>query len=296
MQWERVSRPGDGADCGDLKASGKTKTAYSIAASAQKDHGMTVGYVNGENQFFGDFAVAQGVNLKDLKVINGNVIEQVAEAIEGFMPYIDLFIIDSTSSLQAASSKESGIDSERPMMDAKAWARSTQFLNAAHDSTRNTIIFIDQARVGKTAHGMPGGEQASGGYALDHYSTLTAKFTAGKWLYRDGDYLTDKDAPTTTVSGQKEPAGREMKVRIEKSRVGAPFRTATLWFDFSIGDYESEFEYLKWGKHLGLIEGGIAGRYSIGSEKLHGQAKVKQYIRENLDLQQEIKEKVLASA
>jgi hypothetical protein len=169
------------------------------------------------------------------------------------------------------------------------------FLLDDFDSTRNTLILIDQARVGSLPTGMVGGEKASGGYALEHDSSLTAKFTAGKWLNREGEFLTDKDAPADTVSGMKEPAGRSMKVRIEKSRVGPPFRTAELWFDFQTGDYEPEFEYFKWAKHLQLIEGGPSW-FNIDGEKVQGQQKVKAWIRENPDFQEEVKKKVLEIA
>src|SRR6185295_14566697 len=77
------------------KASGKTKTAYAIAADAQK-LGMTAMYINAEKTYLPEFAEMQGVNLKDLRVMKGNVIEQIAEFIQASLPYIDLFIIDST--------------------------------------------------------------------------------------------------------------------------------------------------------------------------------------------------------
>lgn len=283
------------------RSSGKTKVAYSVAASAQQDHGMTVMYINSEKQFEDQFAKAQGVNTHNLKVGFGNVIEQVGELIHGALPYIDLFILDSTSTCIAAAAKESGMDSERPMLSAKAWGNVMNFILDDFDASRNTIILIDQARVGKLPTGMVGGEQASGGYALEHDSSLTAKFTASKWLFRRDGYLDDSDAAKSasskeTVSGSMEPAGRSMKVRIEKSRVGPPFRTAELWFDFKTGNYESEFEYLKWAQHFNLIEGGGAGWYSVNGSKVQGKPKIKQWIRENTDFQEEIRNKVLEVA
>lgn len=282
------------------KSTGKSKTAYSIIADAQKTHGMTCTYINAEKQFEPKLAVAQGVNLDDLYVPSGNIIEQIGELIHAALPHNDLFVLDSTSICMAAAAREAGMDSERPMMDAKAWANIMKFIFDDFDFTRNTIILIDQARVGKTAMGGFGGEQASGGYALDHDSSMTAKFSSGAWLFRKGGYLDDSDAAKSSsskesVSGQMEPSGRVTKVRIEKSRVGPPFRTATLWFDFKTADYEHEFEYMKWGQYFGLIEG--SNWYSVnGGTKLQGKANVKKWITENPDFKQEIKEKVLEIA
>jgi recombination protein RecA len=276
------------------RSSGKTKVAYSIGASAQKDHGMTVAYINAEKQFEPEFAKAQGVNLSNLDVVFGNVIEQVGEYVHASLPYIDLFILDSTSTCIAAAAKEEGIH-QRPMLAAKAWSDFMNFLMDDFDSTRNTLILIDQARVGSLPTGMVGGEKASGGYALEHDSSLTAKFTASSWLNRKEEFLTDKDTATDTVSGMKEPAGRKMKVRIEKSRVGPPFRTAELWFDFKTGDYESEFEYKKWAEHFGMLEGG-PNWYTIEGEKVQGAEKVKAWIKNNPDFQEEVKKKVLEIA
>ncbi len=280
------------------KSSGKTKTAYSIAAAAQKEYGMTVAYIDAEKQYYPGFAHMQGVDTskENFKVVYGNVIEQVGEAVEALLPYIDLFIIDSTSALKSAAAKESGIDSERPMMEAKAWTNVTGFWLDAFDPKHNTIIFIDQARVGKGWNGMPAGQQASGGYALDHYSTLTAKFTEGKHLYLKEGWLDDTEASKAAApegpTGSKEPAGKEMTVRIEKSRVGAPFRTAKLWFDFRTGDYEAEHEYLKWANYFDMFNKS-GSWYEVDGKKIQGAHKVKQYIRDNPDLQQEIKDKVL---
>jgi recombination protein RecA len=234
-------------------------------------------------------------------VTGKKVIEQISELIVAAMPYNELFIIDSTSACISAAALESGIDSERPMMDAKAWTKATQFMNDVHDPTRNTIIFIDQARTGKLPNGMFGGEQPPGGYALDHYSSITAKFTTSSWLFKKDGYLDDSDAAkalaSKTVSGQMEPSGRAMKVRIEKSRVGGPFRTATLWFDFDKGTYEEEFEYMKWAKHFGFITGGAAGWYTInGDNKIQGLGKVKQWIADNPDFRDEVRKKVLEIA
>jgi recombination protein RecA len=282
------------------KSSGKTKVAYSIAASAQNDYGMTVMYINAEKQFEEEFAKAQGVDTHNLKVATGNVIEQVGELIHGALPYIDLFVLDSTSACIASAAKESSMDSERPMLSAKAWANVLNFIKDDFDPTRNTIVFIDQARVGSLPTGMVGGEKAPGGYALDHDSSLTAKFTASSWLFRKDGFLDNSDAAKgaaskETVSGSMEPAGRSMKVRIEKSRVGPPFRTAELWFDFKTGNYENEFEYMKWGQHFGLIEGSTW--YTVnGGTKVQGKQKVKEYIRQNPDFQEEIKKKVLEVA
>lgn len=278
------------------KSSGKTLTSLNIISDAQSK-GMKCAYVNAEKQFHEGFAKMQGIETKELYVPDVNVIEQCCTLLHDTLPHIDLFVVDSASSLYSQAEAEADIEQNLPMKRALAWTNGMFHVLDAFDYTHNTIIFIDQVRVGKIAGtGMVGGENPPGGNAIGHHSSMTAKFTPGKWLFKSGNHLTDNDdAAEVTVSGQKEPRGREIKVRVEKSRVGAPFRTATLWLDFNGMRYDPWFEYQKWGTHLGIIEKN-GSWYQIGNHKVQGSNKLRDLIIEDKDLQKEIKDLVLANA
>ena len=77
------------------------------------------------------------------------------------------------------------------------------------------------------------------------------------------------------MSGQIEPAGMEIKIRVEKSRVCRPFRTATLRLDLDSMVFDETFEMVKAAKHYGIIDNPSVGRYEYEGHKMHGERAVR---------------------
>jgi hypothetical protein len=126
---------------------------------------------------------------------------------------------------------------------------------------------------------------------------MTVHFRRGSWLYRDKNgNLTDDPVVINTLSGQKEPDGLEFQARIEKSRVGRPFRTARLRIDFDDMGYDTFYELAQAAIHYGAVEKSGAWYYlldengeRVEDEKgLHGVGKLRERIESDLDLRAKI--------
>lgn len=125
----------------------------------------------------------------------------------------------------------------------------------------NTAILIDQMSMNFGGKGkMRGGatEEPKGGKFLGFLSSMSLKFERGKWLFYDknGELTDDGEKAVAKLNshGQIEPAGQEIKVRCEKSRVGRPLLAATLHFDAEAFDFDRDWEFVKAAKDLGIVE------------------------------------------
>jgi recombination protein RecA len=65
-------------------SSGKSVKCWNVIANAQK-MGMTCAYYNAEKQFTEDFAKQHGVDTHNLMILQGTVIEDIGEILEGLM-------------------------------------------------------------------------------------------------------------------------------------------------------------------------------------------------------------------
>lgn len=284
------------------KSSGKSMIAWNVIANAQAK-GMTCAYYNLEKQYHKDFVQARGVNVDELEIVQGTNIEQLCTFFMNTLPYIDVHVFDSCSVGNSQKELNADLEEYRPMSKAAAWQDGFERSMEYFDDSRNVQIYIDHERkAGGAITGKMTGPSsyAPGGTFLEHHPDLTIKFTAGKWLYSKNGYLTDDDKTTVkdavdNVSGQKEPSGREIKARVEKSRVCRPFRTATMWLDYDNMKFDHEYEIIKAGKYYELISGGPW--HSVeGVEKKMQEPTLRQYLRDNPDFVDKITERYMQDA
>jgi hypothetical protein len=140
-----------------------------------------------------------------------------------------------------------------------------------------------------------GGEDPAGGKVFDYQSSMSVLFKKSKWIFRNKDGFLDEGAPQEKgMSGQIEPAGYEVKCRVEKSRVCRPFRTATMRLDLDTLQFDRPFEYAKAAVHFGIMEQRGAYFY-YGDQKFQGAKALRKFLAENQDVQDEIREKSLVA-
>lgn len=273
----------------------KTLTALNVIAEAQK-LGLSCAYYNIEKQYDPVFAQIRGVNPSDLAIVEGTTIEEIGDKMEALMGVVHLHIIDSCTIAVSEDELNADVRDWRPGLSARAWGKVFRRINERFDHHENTILLLDQVR----SNFKPGGgEVAAGGNILDHQSSMTAHFTKGSWLYRDASgFLTDdKKHAEKGMSGQMEPAGQAIKVRVDKSRVGRPLLTATMWLDFESLQFDSEYEYIKAGQHHNILVPTKPGGswYEVNGEKVQGMPGLRKLLREDVDVKDEIREKLLAT-
>lgn len=95
------------------------------------------------------------------------------------------------------------------------------------------------------------------------------------------------------------PHGREIKIRVEKSSVCRPFRTATLHYDLDNLVYDRTYEYQKAAIYYRIIEqSGGYYYYGQGDKRvtLHGVKKLREFIEKNPLLRKRVHKIALDSA
>src|SRR3954463_11007864 len=278
-------------------SSTKTLTAFAVIAEAQK-LGLSCAYYNVEKQYVPDFVAERGVDISKLDVVEGTSVEEIGEQMESLLAVTHVHVIDSCSIAVSEDELNADIRDWRPGISARAWGKVFRRLNKRFDHFQNTVILIDQVRVSFRT----GAEEAPGGRILDHQSSMTVYFKKGGWLFRNEQgHLDDKAKQHKGVSGQSEPAGIEIKARVEKSRVCRPLRTATMRFDMDELSFDRTFELVKAAKHYKIVESSGSGYYYYtvpGSGKkitLRGEPALRDFIKGDLTLQDHIRDTALAA-
>jgi len=278
-------------------SSTKTLTTYEVIRNAQA-LGFTCAYYNVEKQYDPLFVAARGVDTKALTIVEGTTIEEIGDKMETLVGVCHLHVIDSCTYAVSEDELNADLRDWRPGIAARAWGKVFRRINERFDHFQNTVILIDQVRVSFRT----GAEEAPGGRILDHQSSMTVYFKKGGWLFRNEQgHLDDKAKQHKGVSGQSEPAGIEIKARVEKSRVCRPLRTATMRFDMDELSFDRTFELVKAAKHYKIVESSGSGYYYYtvpGSGKkitLRGEPALRDFIKGDLTLQDHIRDTALAA-
>lgn len=274
----------------------KTMTALGCIAEAQRQ-GLRCVLFNAEKRYEQEFAKELGVDTKALHIVTQTSIEAIGDIWESLLGVAHLFVIDSCSVCVSEDELNCDIRDWRPGINARAWGKVFRRINERFDPIDNTAILIDQVRVDfKT-----GGENPAGGRIFDHQSSMSVLFKAGKWLYRNEEGILDADHKQNKgADGQTTPAGREIKIRIEKSSVCRPFRTATRHYDLDSLAYDHVWELLRAAKHYNIVTGD-RGNYQYIDEdgtvtKIRGEKGLREFIGGSEDLQSYIRQTAIDAA
>jgi RecA/RadA recombinase len=251
--------------------------------------GMDVIYYNVEQQFDVEFVEAAGVNIDKLRVVDDTVIEVVGDTLENMIAVgADMHIIDSTTS--AITLEELNMDTSeyRRGLEARRWSLMLRRAKQRFKDN-NTGIFISQVRIDQKTQA----EYAPGGKYLDHAADLVVHYKAGRKLFLDKNGVLrapDETEAAKTLSGLKEPDGREVTCQVEKSRVGRPFLTARMRLGFQGMKIDRMFELKEAAVWHGIVEK-KNGWYTLPSgKKCNGEAAIRDAIAEDGGLQQQIRE------
>lgn len=269
----------------------KTLTALNVIREAQ-EMGLMCAYYNIEQAYDEGFAGDKiGINVDQLTVVDGTSIEEVGDKMEALLGVVHLHVVDSCTMAVSEDELDADIRDWRPGISSRAWGKVFKRLNDRFDHRENTIIMIDQVRTNFKS----GGEEAAGGRIMDHQSSMSVHFKKGSWLDRNPEgYLDEKAKQQKGMSGQIEPSGMEVKARVVKSRVGRPFRTATMRLDLDSLKFDRDFEYIKAAKFLEIVERRGSYYYYQGNQIGQGEKPLREFVMSDLTLKDEIREGVMA--
>jgi recombination protein RecA len=257
------------------ESSGKTTIALHAVANAQKAGGVAA-YIDAEHALDPTWAKRIGVNLEEMLVSQPTHGEEALRIAEMLVKSnaVDIIVIDSVAALVPRNEMENEIGEPSMGMQARLMSQALRVLTPTISKSRTCVIFINQIRqkIG-VIYGNP--ETTPGGLALKFYSSVRLEVRRGPAV-KDGDDV----------------IGTEVRVKVVKNKIAPPFRSAEfeVWHDRGI-NYESDLVNVADGAKVISKSGSF---FSYGDQRLgQGKENVKQFLRENPEIAEQIRHKVL---
>ena len=266
----------------------KSLTCWRIIQEAQAQ-GMTCAYYNIEKQYDRSLVERIGIDSKSLMIVEGTTIEETSAKMEALLGSVDLHVVDSCSNAVSIDELNADVADWQMGLAARVWGKVLRRINE-RISTNNTVILVDQIRE-SMAYG--GGHRVPGGRIMEHISSMSVLFRKGKWMFYDKHGNLSVDAVSSdTLSGSAEADGIEIIVKVEKSRVGRPFKTAKMYLDLNKMTFDIDAERTQIAKHFKLVERSGAWYTLPSGERVQGINALREYISKNKDFQQKIDDMV----
>ncbi len=258
------------------ESSGKTTLALHALASAQKEGGVAA-FIDAEHALDPSYARKLGVNLDELLVSQPDSGEQALEIVELLTRSggVDIIVVDSVAALTPQAEIDGEMGDSHVGLQARLMSQGLRKLTGIVKKTNTTVIFINQIRMKiGVMFGSP--ETTTGGNALKFYASLRLD------IRRTG----------TTKSGE-EAIGNQVKVKVVKNKLAAPFRIANFEIMFNRG-INVEGELLDLGvDHKVLDKSG--SWISYGATRLgQGREKACEFLKDNPEIAEEIQGKIKA--
>ena len=258
------------------ESSGKTTVALHMIAQAQKMGGYAA-FIDAEHALDPEYARKLGVDSDNLLISQPDNGEQALEIADALVRSgaIDIIVIDSVAALVPRAEIEGEMGDSHVGLQARLMSQALRKLTGIISKSKCATIFINQIRekVG-VMFGNP--ETTTGGRALKFYSTIRIDVRRVDTLKNGNDVI-----------------GSRTRVKVVKNKVAPPFKQAE--FDIMYGEGVShEGCLVDLGVDLDIITKSGAW-YSYNETRLgQGKEKVKDYLKENPELAQEIEGKIRA--
>ena len=259
------------------ESSGKTTLTLHAIAEAQKAGGIAA-FIDAEHAFDRFYAQNLGVDIDNLIISQPDNGEQALEIADNLIRSgaIDMVVIDSVAALTPKSEIEGEMGDSKMGLHARLMSQALRKLTGSISKTNCTMIFINQLRekIG-VMFGNP--ETTTGGNALKFYASIRLDIRRSTQI---------KDSEGNVL-------GNKTRVKVVKNKVAPPFRLAE--FDIMYGQGVS-----KVGEILDVaVEHEIVKKsgswFSYADTKLgQGRDAVKQMIKDNPELMDELEEKIKA--
>src|SRR5450432_3213657 len=259
------------------ESSGKTTLTLHIIASAQKLGGVAA-FIDAEHALDPSWAKRIGVKLDDLLVSQPDTGEQALEICEMLVRSnaVDVIVVDSVAALIPRAEIEGEMGDSHMGLQARLMSQALRKLTGAISRSRCTVIFINQIRekIG-VMFGNP--ETTPGGRALKFYASVRIDVRR-----------------TQTIKEGEVSIGARTRARVVKNKIAPPFRDAEFDIMFDRGiSYEGDLLDLA---VLANVIDKSGAWFNYKTTRLgQGRENAKQFLLENKDLADEIRQAVLES-
>jgi len=256
------------------ESSGKTTLAIHAIAEAQKLGGIAA-MIDAEHAFDRTYAKNLGVNLETLLISQPDNGEQALEIADNLIRSgaVDIVVIDSVAALTPKAEIEGEMGDNKVGLQARLMSQALRKLTANIAKTNTCCIFINQLRekIG-IMFGNP--ETTTGGNALKFYASVRIDVRR-----------------TTQIKDGEEALGNRTRVKVVKNKMAPPFKKAE--FDIVFGEGISKAgELVDLAVDFDIIQKS-GSWFSYGGNKLaQGREAVKQLLKDNVELADEIEAKI----
>jgi len=260
------------------ESSGKTTICQHIVAEAQR-LGGTAAFIDMEHALDPVYAEQCGVDVENLLISQPDTGEQALEIAETLVRSgaVDVLVIDSVAALVPRAEIEGDMGDAHMGLMARLMSQALRKLSGAIKQTNTAVIFTNQLRqkIG-VMFGNP--ETTTGGQALKFYASMRLDVRR-----------------IQSIKVGSEVIGNRTRVRVVKNKVAAPFKTAE--FDIMYAEGISKVgDILDLATELDIVSK-RGSFYSYGDLRLaQGRENAKDFLRENLDLVEEIEFAVRSQA
>ncbi len=258
------------------ESSGKTTLCLHAVAEAQKAGGMAA-FIDVEHALDPVYARALGVDVDNLLVSQPDTGEQALEIIETLVRSgaIDIVVLDSVAAMATKAEIDGEMGDAHVGVQARLMSQAMRKLTAIIGKTNCVAIFINQIRekIG-VLYGNP--ETTPGGRALKFYASVRIDVRKGEPLKNGSEII-----------------GSRVKCKVVKNKVAPPFKTAE--FDMVFGEGISKIgEIIDCAVEFNIIKKS-GSWFSYDDMKIgQGKDKVKDFLKENPQICDEIEKKVRA--
>ena len=257
------------------EASGKTTLTLHAVANAQKQGGLAA-FIDAEHALDPVYAKAIGVDIDNLFVAQPTSGEEALEIVDTLVRSgsLDLVVVDSVAALTPKAEIEGEMGDSHMGLQARLLSQAMRKLTSSISKSNTCAIFINQIRHKIGGYGNP--ETTTGGNALKFYASQRLEVRR-----------------TENLMKGTEVVGTANKVKVAKNKLAAPFKVGT--FEITYGEGISyEASLLNVGVQAGIVN--KAGTwFSYGDTRLgQGKENVKLFLKENVDIREDIEQKVRA--
>ncbi|MDX1738172.1 MAG: recombinase RecA [Alphaproteobacteria bacterium] len=260
------------------ESSGKTTLALHCVAEAQKSGG-TCAFVDAEHALDPVYAKKLGVDVDELLISQPDAGEQALEIADTLVRSgaIDVLVVDSVAALVPRAELEGEMGDTHVGLQARLMSQALRKLTGSINRSNCMVIFINQIRM-KIGVMFGNPETTTGGNALKFYASVRLD------IRRIGQ-----------VKDRDEITGNQTRVKVVKNKVAPPFRVVE--FDIMYGEGVSKMgEILDLGVAAGIVDKSGAWFSYNGQRIGQGRENAKNFLRENMDMTNEIEKKVRENA
>lgn len=269
-----------GLPCGRIieiygpESSGKTTLTLQVIAQAQKQ-GKTCAFVDAEHALDPIYAAALGVNVDELLVSQPDTGEQALEITDMLVRSgaVDVLIVDSVAALTPKAEIEGDMGDSHMGLQARLMSQALRKLTGNIKRSNTLCIFINQIRM-KIGVMFGNPETTTGGNALKFYASVRLD------IRRIG-----------SVKEGDEVIGNETRVKVVKNKVAPPFKQTEFIIMYGKG-ISKEGELIDLGVKNNVVDKSGAWYAYNGSKIGQGKANCIKFLKENVDVAEEIEAKL----